>query len=175
MTTVGYGNQSPSTAGGRTLVYTIGSVSILLFGSLLIMSGSVVSTILEDALRRRRFSPRPVGAIAWGSCSTLWMLVLAGYTGHWKHKRLGEEASSFDLRDGYWFAYITSTTVGLGDIFIQSEVILFSDLLVFTLIILISFTILSAFLSKLSEILGPKGLTWIESLKKSLLPDTEEG
>jgi hypothetical protein len=56
--------------------------------------------------------------------------------------------------DGYWFSYISSTTIGLGDIFLEPEVILTEDLVTFPLLFLVSFVFLSSFFSKLAEMYG---------------------
>jgi hypothetical protein len=53
-----------------------------------------------------------------------------------------------------WFAldsYISTTSVGLGDIYLEPEVIVGQDLIVFPLLFLTGFTLLSAFLGKFAE------------------------
>lgn len=49
---------------------------------------------------------------------------------------------------------VSSLTVGLGDIFLEPEVMRLTDVLVFSLAILTSFVLLSAFLGKISELVG---------------------
>lgn len=50
-------------------------------------------------------------------------------------------------------SYISTTTIGLGDIYLEPEVIVGEDLIVFPLLFLTGFTFLSAFLGKFSEAL----------------------
>lgn len=40
---------------------------------------------------------------------------MAFSTREWKRGRIGDDID-FSLGDGYWFAYISTTTVGLGDV-----------------------------------------------------------
>jgi hypothetical protein len=60
--------------------------------------------------------------------------------------------AAFSFRDGYWFSYISTTTVGLGDIFLEPEVIQTRDLIVFPLLFLVGFVYLSSFLGKFAEL-----------------------
>jgi hypothetical protein len=50
-------------------------------------------------------------------------------------------------------SYISTTSIGLGDIYLEPEVIIGQDLIVFPLLFLTGFTFLSAFLGKFSEAL----------------------
>jgi hypothetical protein len=50
MSTVGYGNQSPSTQGGRLMIYLVGFDTILAFAGTLAMSGYIVSELWENAV-----------------------------------------------------------------------------------------------------------------------------
>eukprot|EP00978_Attheya_sp_CCMP212_P023061 scaffold69809_cov42-Attheya_sp.AAC.2 len=52
MTTIGYGNATPVTAGGRAMVYTLGFVSIILFTAIIGRAGYAVLQIVDDGLRR---------------------------------------------------------------------------------------------------------------------------
>mmetsp|Transcript_21135 Transcript_21135/g.32056 ORF Transcript_21135/g.32056 Transcript_21135/m.32056 type:complete len:82 (-) Transcript_21135:959-1204(-) len=52
MTAMGYGNASPSTTAGRFLVYTFGSLCILLFGIVLANAATIVTIIFDDAVTR---------------------------------------------------------------------------------------------------------------------------
>jgi hypothetical protein len=59
--------------------------------------------------------------------------------------------ADISLQDGYWFSFISTTTVGLGDIFLEPEVIQARDLVTFPLLFLVGFVFLSSFLGKFSE------------------------
>lgn len=92
------------------------------------------------------------------------MAVIAVITAWWKRNQLGE--ADFQFSDGYWFSYISITTVGLGDIFLEPQVILFRDLFIFPLSFLFGFVFVAAFLGKFAESLtGCSGrLTLVEAL-----------
>ena len=59
----------------------------------------------------------------------------------------------FDWDDAYWMAFITTTTVGLGDFFYEHQVLLRRDLISFSLVILVGFIFLANFLVKLTDLL----------------------
>jgi Ion channel len=73
----------------------------------------------------------------------------------WMQARAGD--TTFNNADGYWFAYISSTTVGFGDIYLPAEVFLFRDLLTFPLMWLVGFVLVAAFIAKFAD-------TWIAFL-----------
>ena len=154
MTTVGYGNQAPSTSEGRTLIYTAGFFSILMFAVTLGFAGYILSSIIDDIVQRTHvefISWPSVGCVIWGACWMAWMLVIAASAGLFYGRRLGDEdfASGADL---YWFAYISTTTVGLGDFFLQPEVVFASDTVSFGVQFLVGFVFASTFFAKLGEL-----------------------
>lgn len=154
MTTIGYGNQSPVTTGGRTLVYTLGFLSIVVFAGVLATSSSIIASIIDDFLKRINFgflSWPWLACLIWGSFWYLWMFGIATYYQQWRKDRL--EDDEFSLRDGYWFAYISTTTVGLGDFYLDPEVLVGLDLVRFPLLFLFGFVLLGLFLGKLSDLL----------------------
>jgi hypothetical protein len=80
MTTIGYGNQSPQTTRGRTMVYTLGFCSILAFGSILATAGFLLDVILKDAAMRNRLqflTRKCTACVSWGIVYYLWDLVIA--------------------------------------------------------------------------------------------------
>jgi hypothetical protein len=155
MTTVGYGNQAPTSREGRILVFTAGFVSILLFAVTLGFAGYILSSIIDDIVYRTHvefISWPTVGCVIWGSCWMAWMLVIAGSADLFYSRRYGDP----DFADGgdlYWFAYISTTTVGLGDYFLQPEVIFASDTMTFGVEFLVGFVFASTFFSKLGELI----------------------
>lgn len=64
--------------------------------------------------------------------------------------RLGDEDFA-NNEDIFWFAFISTTTVGLGDFYLQPEVTFASDVLQFSLMFLVGFVFLASFLGKISE------------------------
>ena len=137
------------------MVYTLGFASILAFAAILTSASYVVSAIAEDAVKRVRlvdFLTRPwIASLILGAIYYAWMLVLASMTDGWKHRRLGD--TSFTFRDGYWFSYISITTVGFGDIYLEPEVLRLPDCFSFPTVMLAGFVFLAAFLGKLFEAL----------------------
>jgi len=161
-TTVGYGNQAPVTAGGRALVFTVGFISMLAFAGLLGSAGYILAYLFDDFMERSgaRFLAIPwISCILWGAAYYQWMVAIAAYTIQWKYDRLDIH---LDRGDAYWFSYISTTTVGLGDIFLEPEGINGPDVFIFSMLFLIGFTFLAAFLAKFSQLvlsLAGKGRT----------------
>lgn len=94
-------------------MYTLGFLSILSFGVILTLAGYIVSVILDDLLKRCERTAvyrETVGAICLFVLAGSWLLFIAWVAQSWKHDRLGDDVGEFDLRDGYWFAFITTTT-----------------------------------------------------------------
>jgi hypothetical protein len=154
MTTVGYGNQAPSSPGGRALVFTLGFLSILLFGTVLATTGTVISLVVEDFLKRTHLkflASKVVMIVVWCTFYCIWLIWIAYYYQEWSSIRLDTET---ELGDNFWFAYITTTTVGLGDYYPTPEVLFLNDLLGFSLIFLFGFVLLSAFLAELTQFLA---------------------
>lgn len=114
MTTIGYGNQAPVTWQGRGMIFSLGFLSILLFGVVLQRAGRVTSALFDDSLSRfhLRILSRPwfLSAV-WGFIYFGYMTINAYYIKTWKASRLGD---NFSLSEGYWFSFISFTTIGLG-------------------------------------------------------------
>lgn len=153
MSTIGYGNQAPSTDGGKAMIYTLGFASILTFGGILASSGFIVTSIFDDAVGRLKYSSllsTPFGgSLLWGSLYYGWMIAIAGYTVIWKEERLAQD---FEFKDAFWFAYISTTTVGLGDFYLEPEVLQRDDLLIWPILFLFGFVLLANFLMKFTEL-----------------------
>jgi len=150
----GYGNQAPSTVGGTAMIYTLGFLSIILFASVLSTSGTIVSHLVGDFVSRTQmkcFLKRQFMLLFWGCLCFGWMAFLAYHFYMWNRIRLEEEVR---FSDAYWFAFISTTTVGLGDFYPAPEVIFVTDLLAFSLSFLFGFVLLSTFLSELAQLFG---------------------
>ncbi|CAB9514665.1 expressed unknown protein [Seminavis robusta] len=152
MTTVGYGNQTPRTAGGRALTYTLGFLSILLFGGILATAGNITTHICNDFVHRcKKKSTGPIMILLWGILWLVWMFLIGWQQSSLEKIRL-ETYMSWE--DAYWFAFISTTTVGLGDFYVAPEILFASDLLGLWATFLIGFVFLSSCLTELSQLLG---------------------
>ena len=145
------GNTAPETDGGRVMIYTLGFVSILVFGVVLAKAGSIVVAIVEDFLLRTHlpFLTRSwIQMVVWGGLYYIWCLLIASYYIYWHSLRF-DGSADVTLEDSYWFAYITTTTVGLGDYYLDHAAIIGIDLLIWPLLVLYGFVLLAAFLTAL--------------------------
>lgn len=153
MSTIGYGNQAPVTNGGRAMILTLGFGSIMLFGGILVSSGIIVTAIFDDAIGRLKHADRlarPLwGSLLWGSLYYTWMLAIAQYYVFWQNDRLEEDTSFFDA---FWFAFISTTTVGLGDFYLEPAVIQNEDLYIWSLLFLFGFVLLANFVTKFTAL-----------------------
>jgi len=154
MTTIGYGNAVPQTESGRAMVFTLGFLSILLFGAVNGQAGYVSLAIADDFFRRHnlKFLTKGMGAsIFWICAYAFWNLFISGIVMSWAHFRSGETIGLGELGHTYWFAYISTTTVGFGDFYLKHEVVTYPDLLYLPPIILFGFVFLANFLIKFAE------------------------
>ena len=76
------------------------------------------------------------------------MLVVAAFMSKYTEDRSG---SKLTLSDAYWFAFITTTTVGLGDYHLAHEEFRAEDMFYIPMAILFGFNILHNFAEKLVE------------------------
>ena len=87
----------------------------------------------------------PLCVMFWLCMTILWMLVLALAMQRYRRNRVGDD---FSLSDAYWFSYITTTTVGFGDIHISHEEFQVGDMFFVPLLVLMSFNFLGIFAEK---------------------------
>ncbi|CAB9521500.1 expressed unknown protein [Seminavis robusta] len=152
MTTIGYGNTAPTTDEGRLLVYTCGFVTIIGFLALNNSASNVWKILVDDLflrLKLKRLVKGPLSVLFWLCTTILWMLVLALAMQKYRRNRLAED---FSLKDAFWFSYITTTTVGFGDIHISHEEFKVGDMFFIPLIVLMGFNFLGIFAEKLVDL-----------------------
>ena len=147
MTTVGYGNASPVTDEGKSMCYTFGFLCILLFGTVLAQAGDIITAIFEDGVNRHEklkwLSKTWIEVIIWGAAFYSFLCIIAATTQSWQNNRLGEDIT---FKDAYWFSFISITTVGLGDMYLDGENFAVWDLMGFAWLFLLGFAILANFL-----------------------------
>ena len=157
MTTVGYGNQAPVTETGRLIVGVAGFFSLLAFAIVLGMSGFVIIAISEDLLSRtliaRYLKHHSVEALVWGLIWGCWAWWISFETRTWWDDMLPDFGSDVTEGDTMWFAFISSSTIGLGDYFLQPEVMFADYALRFSVYFLIAFVFLTTFLGKIADML----------------------
>ena len=154
MTTIGYGNVSPESVGGRALVFTMGFISIILFAAASARAACVITSVLDKFLVKMRLTvlTRPwTQLILWGSFYFIWLVLIALVYNQWRVERLGE-AAAIPFTSAYWFSFISTTTVGFGDYYLEPEVIVGVDCLLFPIIFLLGFSTLASFLTTFSRL-----------------------
>jgi Ion channel len=112
MTTIGYGNNSPESPGGRIMVYTLGFVALILFGGVSARAAVVITSLSDDLLIRSKLRRwvSPVGdAVMWGVAYFLYLVPLGAYYIGWQSKRLGPLGVQ-GLNEGFWFSHVSITT-----------------------------------------------------------------
>lgn len=159
MTTIGYGNAVPASDAGRTMVFSIGFISVLLFAAVSRNSGYVMLSISDDFFHNHNLGFLTKGASAsffWFFAYSTWNGIISSIVLSWSHYRSGQVVKWSRFGDSYWFAYISTTTIGFGDFYLQSEVIYTPDMIYIPLVLLMGFVHLANFLIKFTE--------WIDSL-----------
>ena len=119
------------------MVSGLGWLSIVVFGGISALAGSVMAIIFDDFFTKYRmgFMTKPVnGAILWAIFSVAWLAIQASL-GHdwWRQRDPGED---FNATDALWWSYISCTTVGLGDYFLAPETMFVVDVFSWSLIFL---------------------------------------
>ncbi|EEC51161.1 predicted protein [Phaeodactylum tricornutum CCAP 1055/1] len=135
----------------RIIVVLVYGDGILCFGGILGSAGYIANAISDHALIRFRLrwltTPWKASFI-WASLYYMWLFFIAVYFQRWQNERVDELVS---LMDSYWLAYISTTTVGLGDFFFQPEGLRVSDLATLPLLFLFGFILLAGFVGKFAE------------------------
>jgi hypothetical protein len=151
MTTIGYGNTAPVTKEGQILVMSLGFISILAFGAVSGAAGYVTLMIIDDVLQRCNLERLTKG---WGAI-ILWLVLLfssfmliASFTGVYLGNRIDANLPKWDL---FWYSFISTTTIGLGDTHIPHETFNQTDMFLIPLVLLFGFICFTNFLIKISE------------------------
>jgi hypothetical protein len=135
------------------MVSSLGFVSILAFGGIAATAGSIVNILFDDMVARCNLSilSNPIaGCCLWGGITAAWIFHIANMSFAWWQRRMDEVYAT--RWESGWFAYISTTTTGLGDFFYQPEVIFFGDLFSFTFLFLIGFVFFATLLGELADL-----------------------
>jgi hypothetical protein len=153
MTTIGYGNQIPTTTDGIALVGGLAWLGIVLFGAVSVFAGRIMSILLDDFFRRFKLTilgKESFGALFWCGVSIGWIYLMGLQTYDFWNDRIIN--SQFTRNEALWFSYVTSTTIGFGNLYLQPEVFFVADVFTWSLSFLIGFVFLTSFLGKVGDI-----------------------
>ena len=155
MTTIGYGNASPVTLAGRIMVYLFGFFHIFVYGVIIANAGNIIMTIVDDLfccrLGWKRLTKGIISVLLWFTFLVIWLFFL-GFMSWILYGDKYDDDSLEDLLDGFWFAFISVTTVGFGDIFLPPEFMKLTSPFVFVFLISSGFIIYSIFWIKASKL-----------------------
>lgn len=159
MTTIGYGNQAPETTGGRALVACLGFFGIFAFGAVSAAASQILTIVVEDLAGRcnvKSLKNRPLfGIIFWAGLVLLWIFFFASRSFRWWKDRLPDADQPYaDWWESVWFAYISTTTVGLGDFYLQPAYIFIEDIFRFSLTCLLCFVFFAALIGKFGTLIS---------------------
>ncbi|KAG7345565.1 ion channel [Nitzschia inconspicua] len=155
MSTVGYGNQAPVTAQGRSLVSGLSWLCTALFGGISLVAGGVIATLSDDLFRRYHLAvltKHSASVAFWAAATVLWLVIQATIGYAWWKDRSPEV--TFTRYDSLWWSYISLTTVGLGDYFLEPETMFTVDVFLWSLLFFIGFVTVTTFLNKVTSWLG---------------------
>ncbi|KAL3907566.1 MAG: hypothetical protein SGARI_003478 [Bacillariaceae sp.] len=142
-------------SGGRLLVAFLGWLSIIAFAGIIIISTANWMAIADDFFFRLKmpYLKKPLwSSILWGILSIAWIALLASKArGFWRERIPGYEVTK---ADSYWFAYISSLTVGLGDFYLQPEGMFVADVFSWSSAMLTGFVLVSTFLGKVGDLIS---------------------
>jgi len=96
-----------------------------MFGAVLGLCGYVILAIYDDLVQRmwcaKRLGNPLIGLVFWGITWLVYALTIASEVTWWWEQRLPEFGAQISREDALWFAFISTSTIGLGDIFLQPE------------------------------------------------------
>jgi hypothetical protein len=101
VTTIGYGTYVPTSLAGKVITVPLAIVGIILFA----VANGLMALRLRAQIKRWAGTERKT-TVALTFLCVGWMLVMAA---------VYSEFEGWSFFDGFWFAFITTTTIGLGD------------------------------------------------------------
>lgn len=141
------------------MIVTAGLASLILFAAVLGLGGYVILAIVDDFVRRSFLGAKvwnhpATGMLFWGAIWLIYALAVAADVQWWWNTRLPSFGDGIDRVDALWFAFISTSTIGLGDFYLQPELIFASDTMKYSVLYLIGFVFLSTFFGKIAETLA---------------------
>jgi hypothetical protein len=135
------------------LVGALAWLSIIVFAGIIVVSTNNWTAIADDCFYRMnmRWLKRPIfSSVLWGVASVAWIAHIASNAREWWTERIpGYEVTK---GDSYWFAYISTLTVGLGDFYLQPEGMYVSDVFIWSSVMLTGFVLVGTFLGKVGDL-----------------------
>ena len=173
MTTVGYGTRVLSSNNSRILVCTAGMASILLFAALLRMSGGYFNLLYDHFMNIinpniSESKERMLSLIFW--FCMIWIAMIAGayifvlQTALSVGTSFNRVLEEVPFEDGFWFQFLSFTTVGLGDYNIPSYGASSSTMFIVPVVQLLGFITITVFIERVSLIGQDNDLTSIDDL-----------
>jgi hypothetical protein len=169
MTTIGYGNQVIQTGAGRGLVACLGFFGILAFGAVSAAGSQILIVVFDDFVARfnLKILSRPsVGVVLWTIVAFAWTVFVADRSYEWWKNRLPEYQQPYaNFWDSVWFAYLTTTTIGLGDFYYQPAYIFVVDLFTLSLACLVCFVFFATLISQIASLFSGHFPNAVEKLR----------
>lgn len=153
MTTIGYGNQVIQTGQGRALVACFGFFSILAFGAVSAAASQILIVVFDDFVKRcnlKVLSRPAVSVVLWTLIAFSWTMFFASKSYDWWRDRVPAEDQPYaSFWDSVWFAYLTTTTIGLGDFYYQPDYIFVADVFWLSLTCLLCFVFFATLIGQI--------------------------
>ena len=108
-----------------------------------------------------------VGVVLWTFVAFTWTLFVADRSFNWWKNRLPDYEQPYaSFWDSVWFAYLTTTTIGLGDFYYQPNYIFVADLFTLPLACLICFVFFATLISQIASLFSGIFPNAVENLRK---------
>ena len=174
MTTIGYGYTAPVTSSGKMLVYFLGFLSICLFTAIIANAALIGLTIADDFFYRvglKRLAEGISAVVFWLIMLLLWLLVITCSFVIFHYEILAGEFNLWDseirqwaISNGFWLAFISVTTIGFGDYYLEPEVMEVHHMFIVVIFFTVGYIFFANFFFKAGTVI----VDWTKSKTKVL-------